>query len=477
MTSPPRSTRHPVRIVHLGVGAFHRAHQAWYTQRANDAHGANDAHRANDGGWGIAAFTGRSAEAARVLAAQDAVYTLIERGPVADAATIVDALSTVADGGDARRWRAAVADPAVAVVTLTVTEAGYRPAEVARDADRAALRAGTGAAVGTAPGRLVDGLRARREAGAGGLAIVSCDNLPGNGAITRTAVLGLAREVDAGLAAWIDAEVSFVSSMVDRITPATTDADRVVAERLTGFADQAPVVTEPFSEWVLSGEFPAGRPGWEVAGAQFVDDVVPYEQRKLWLLNAGHSLLAYRGLLRGHDTVADAMADDAVTVELEQLWAEARTELPFDGATVDLFLAALRERFTNARIEHRLAQIAADGSQKLGPRVLDPLRSRRAAGRPPGEAEVGVLAAWAVHVRAAARAADGPGAGGAPAPVRDILGAALVERFGAAPDDVALAAAALATVAPDLAADAPIVALLQRRIAEARAGLRPPPAR
>ena len=136
MTPPPRSARHPVRIVHLGLGAFHRAHQAWYTQRANER-GGQGGNGGQGDGWGIAAFTGRSPEAARVLATQDAVYTLIERGPASDTATIVDALSTVADGGDTERWRAAVADPAVAVVTLTVTEAGYRPSAEALDADRA----------------------------------------------------------------------------------------------------------------------------------------------------------------------------------------------------------------------------------------------------------------------------------------------------------------------------------------------------
>src|SRR5262249_9780616 len=143
------------------------------------------------------------------------------------------------------------------------------------------------------------------------------------------------------------------------------------------------------------GEFPAGRPEWDAVGAQFVDDIEPYERRKLWLLNAGHSLLAYRGLLRGHATIAETMADSDIAADLEQLWAEARTELPFDDATLDAAIASLRDRFGNARIEHRLAQIASDGSQKLGPRILDPLRSRLAAGRPPGEAEAGALAAWA----------------------------------------------------------------------------------
>lgn len=405
MTVPSRSVRRPVRAAHLGLGAFHRAHQAWFTQLAGD-------------GSGIAAFTGRSAEAARVLAAQDAVYTLLERGPEGDSATLIESLSEVHDGADLDAWRRVLADPEVGVLTLTVTEAGYRPGS-------------------SAPARVLDGLRARRAAGAGGIAVVSCDNLPDNGRVIRDAVLALV-EPGSDLEGWIRTEVSFVSSMVDRITPATTDADRDAVLRLTGWDDAAPVVTESFAEWVLAGAFPAGRPAWEAAGAQFVDDIAPYERRKLWLLNAGHSLLAYHGLVAGHQTVAEAVADPALAAELERLWEEQRTELPFDAATVDEALAALRARFGNARIEHRLAQIGTDGSQKLGPRILDPLRSRLASGRAPGDAQLGVLAAWAGHL-------VGPD-------VRDPGAAALVERLreATAPRERAAAVLeSLAALSPD----------------------------
>ncbi|WP_426624768.1 mannitol dehydrogenase family protein [Leifsonia sp. McL0607] len=403
MTSPPRSVRHPVRVAHLGLGAFHRAHQAWFTQLAGD-------------GSGIAAFTGRSADAARVLAAQDAVYTLLERGAEGDSATLMEALGEVHDGADLDAWRRVLADPDVGVLTLTVTEAGYRPGS-------------------SAPARVLDGLRARHAAAAGGIAVVSCDNLPDNGRVIRDAVLALA-EPGSDLEAWIRSEVSFVSSMVDRITPATTDSDREAVRRLTGWDDAAPVVTEPFAEWVLAGAFPAGRPAWEAAGARFVDDIAPYERRKLWLLNAGHSLLAYHGLAAGHQTVAQATADPALAAELERLWGEQRTELPFDAATADEALAALRARFGNARIEHRLAQIATDGSQKLGPRILDPLRSRLAAGREPGRAQLGVLAAWAGHLL-------GPD-------VRDPGATALVERLRETATPRGRAIAVLEALAPDL---------------------------
>ncbi|TDP99483.1 MULTISPECIES: mannitol dehydrogenase family protein [unclassified Leifsonia] len=423
MTPPPRSARHPVRVAHLGLGAFHRAHQAWYTQAADDAGGS----------WGIAAFTGRSPEAARVLAAQDAVYTLVERGADGDAARSVDALSRVHDGADRDAWRATIADPDVAVLTLTITEAGYRP--------------GSGA-----PARVLDGLAARSAAGAGGIAVVSCDNLARNGEVLRDAVLALAAP-DAELSDWIRAEVSFVSTMVDRITPATTDADRAEVRRLTGWDDAAPVVTEPFTEWVLAGAFPAGRPDWEAGGARFVADIEPFERRKLWLLNAGHSLLAYQGLLRGRATVAEAVGDPALRDELELLWSEQRTELPFDDAVVDEALAALRDRFANGRIEHRLAQIGADGSQKLGPRILDPLRARLTAGRPPGTAQAGVLAAWALHL--VQEAGD----------LRDAGAAALAPRLREAQTDADRAVLVLDALAPDLTERNDLVGLIADRIA------------
>ena len=395
-----RTRRHPVRIVHLGLGAFHRAHQAWYTQRANEL---------SDLGWGIESFTGRTPATAVALTAQDCVYSLIERGPESDTALLVESISAATDGADVDRWRRAFADPSVTIVTLTITEAGYRLGTAGRPdvgdpqvvADIASLRVGGGAV--TAAGRLVDGLRARRTAEVGAIAVVSCDNLPDNGRVIRECILSVAREVDPALAAWIDSTVSFVSTMIDRITPATTPADVAEARDLTGFADAMPVVAEPFSEWVLCGDFPAGRPDWHRVGARFVDDIVPFEQRKLWLLNAGHSLLAYRGLLHGHSTIAEAMLDDDCRTALEELWREARPVLPFDDREIDAAFTALRERFGNARIEHLLLQIGTDGSRKLGPRIIDPIRKRLAVGLPAGDAQAGVLATWAAHLTTAGR--------------------------------------------------------------------------
>jgi fructuronate reductase len=326
---------------------------------------------------------------------------MLVRSPTGDAPTTIDALVAVHDGADEDAWREYFRRPEVGVATLTVTEAGYRRAsaggldlrdpEVVGDLRR--LRAGDGAV--TAPGRLVDGLRARRSAGTGPIAIVSLDNLPDNGRVARQVTLELAAAIDRSLARWIEQHVAFVSTMVDRITPATTEADRAVVRSLTGREDRSPVVTEPFSEWVVEGEFPAGRPRWEAAGARFVDDLEPYERRKLWLLNGGHSLLAYAGLARGFTTVAEAFAEPQCRAELEQLWSEAADvlTLPADEAT-----AALRDRFANARIEHRLAQIAQDGSAKLPVRVLAVAQARAAAGLPVGRAGAGVVAAWIDHL-------------------------------------------------------------------------------
>jgi fructuronate reductase len=384
----------PVRIVHLGLGNFFRAHQAWYTDRAPDAHE-----------WGIAAFTGRSPAVAEALAPQDGLYTLVTRGPDGDTDAFVASLSAVHASDDHQAWLDYLGRPEVGVVTLTVTEAGYQRAgdgalDLARPDvadDVAALRRDLGAPTSTIPARLVGCLAARRSAGAGPIAVVPNDNLPHNGAVARRVVLDLAGAVDAGLARWVEENVSFVSTMVDRITPRATDEDRRAVLDRTGLDDRSPVVTEPFTEWVLAGDFPAGRPAWDASGAQLVGDVTPFEDRKLWLLNGAHSLLAYAGSIRGHETVAEAVADAEVRSWVEQWWDEAAGHLR-DAGDVAAYRSALLERFANPRIRHLLAQIAADGSQKLPVRVAPTLRAERGAGRMPRGA-VRVLAAWLLHLQ------------------------------------------------------------------------------
>jgi fructuronate reductase len=442
--TPERTVRPPVRIVHLGLGGFFRAHQAWYTGAAADA-----------ADWGIAAFTGRSRGLAEQLNRQDGLYTLVIRGPEGDEMPVQQAVTEAHPGTDLDTWSGLLARPEVGVVTLTVTEAAYaRRPEGGPDLDRDDVRADleavrSGGQVHTVPARIVVGLAARRAADAGPLALVSCDNLPGNGAVTTDVITGVAEAADPALADWIGEHVSFPSTMVDRITPSTTPDDvRRVAEQ-SGWQDEVPVVTEPFTEWVLSGAFPGGRPAWETAGGAFVDDVHPYETRKLLLLNGGHSLLAYAGSERGHETIAEAMDDAECRDWLDQWWDEATRHVPLPASDVNAYRAALAERFANPRIRHTLAQIAADGSQKLPIRVLPVLRDERAAGRLPVGA-VRILAAWIDHLR------------GFGAPVKDAGAVPYRERAGSVRDVIAL-------LAPDLADDSDLVAAVNEL-------LRPPEA-
>ena len=385
----------PVRLVHLGLGNFFRAHAAWYTEHAPDAEA-----------WGIAAFTGRSAKLSDELSAQECLYTLVTRAPDGDRFEVISSVSRAHAAADHAAWLDYFASPGLAAVTITVTEAGYlRGADGALDvrrpevqADVDALRRDPTALVHSAPARLLAGIAARRRADAGPIALVPCDNVPGNGAIVARVVGDLAELVDPGLAAWLSEAVSIVTTMVDRITPRTAPEDLVAVLEATGMDDRSPVVTEPFHEWVLSGDFPAGRPRWEEAGAAFTGDVEPFEHRKLWLLNGAHSLLAYAGSIRGYTTVAEAVADDTCRAWVEQWWGEAAAHLaqPADG--VAAYRAALLERFANARMHDRLDRIAADGSQKLPIRIVPVLRAERKAGRLP-EGATRVLAAWVCHLR------------------------------------------------------------------------------
>lgn len=391
----------PVRIVHLGLGAFHRSHQAWYTQQAGDA-----------GEWGIAAFTGRRPDAAAALAEQDGLYTLVERAETGDSFTVVGSIVEAVDGADVKRLAELVAAPRTAVVMLTITEAAYGlgtdgkldTAAPAVAADLALLGSGSGAPA-TPLGRLVLALAARRDAGAGPIAVVCCDNLSNNGDVAREAVAGFAVALDAGLAAWVDASVSFVSTSVDRITPRTTDKDIVEVHEACGYRDNSPVVAEPFSSWVLSGDFPAGRPRWEDAGALFVADIEPYENRKLWLLNGAHSLLAYAGQLRGHSTVAEALSDPVCRRAVEAFWDEAEANLSGGELQIPAYRAALLARFGNAKIAHNLSQIAMDGSTKLRMRAVPVLQAERAAGRS-GGAAASMIAAWMDYTAASAAFED-----------------------------------------------------------------------
>lgn len=365
----PARTR-PLRAVHIGVGNFSRAHQAWYTQHADES-----------GQWGVVAFTGRSSRIADQLGPQDGLYTLIERGEVSDRLEVIDVINAVRPASDLAALATVMAEPQTAVVTLTVTEAGYTDAT---ELD----------GLPSVPARIVSGLAARRQRRAGPLAIVSCDNVNGGGAVLRELTLAAAERSEGDqLREWIGTEVAFVETSVDRITPHTTDADRELVRRELGRVDSAPVVCEVFSDWVLSGEFPAGRPAWEHAGARFVSDIEPWERRKLWLLNGGHSLLAYVGLLRGRETVAEAVALREVADALERFWDLAQRHLPVWGLALPDYRRELTRRFANPRIAYPLGQIAADGLGKLRNRVVPVIEAASAAGES-AEPALLVLAAW-----------------------------------------------------------------------------------
>lgn len=395
----------PVRLVHLGLGNFFRAHQAWYTAHAPDADE-----------WGIAGFSGRTnSRLVGDLDEQQGLYTLITRAGDRDHLELVGSLARAHPGGDHEAWLGYLAAPRVAAVTITVTEAGYvrsgggglDAGNPALQADVKSLRCDWRSPVRTAPARLLAGVAARLRADAGPVALVPCDNLAGNGSMLEGVLRDLAELVDPGLTDALGESATVVTTMVDRITPRATPEDADAVLEATGLEDRCPVVTEPFHEWVLSGRFPGGRPRWEEAGATFSDDMTPYEQRKLWLLNGAHSLLAYAGSIRRHTTVADAVGDQTCRGWLEQWWSEAARHLDQPEDELAVYRSALLRRFANPRIHHRLDQIAADGSQKLPIRILPVLRAERAAGRAaPGATRV--LAGWVCHLRGAGAAVTDP---------------------------------------------------------------------
>jgi fructuronate reductase len=380
-----------IGIVHLGIGAFHRAHQAVFTEEAVAARG---------GPWGICGVTLRSRAVVDQLAPQDGLYTVLTRTGAATTARVAAVVREVLfAGAQPADVVARIGDPTVRVVTTTVTEKGYRhdPGTGRLHREDEGIRAdAAGGDPRTVLGLLVRGLQARRRADAGPLAVVCCDNLAHNGAT----LAGLVREfVDLlpsdGMAAWLDEQVSFPNTMVDRIVPATTAADRDEAAALLGLVDHGVVATEPFRQWVIEDDFRSARPEWEAAGALLTTDVAPYEVMKLRLLNAPHSALAYLGALAGCETIADAMAEPALAELVDRLMRDDAqpTLVPPDGFDVEAYRRQLLQRFGNPVLRHRAEQVGLDGSQKLPQRLLPTIRERRAVGAEPHWA-VFTLAAW-----------------------------------------------------------------------------------
>lgn len=359
---------HGAGIVHLGVGAFHRAHQAVMT---------DDALARQGGDWRIIGVSLRSTAIAKELNPQNGLYTLIERDENGTKARIVGAVQKVIAANPAATLDA-LCDPSIRVVTLTVTEKGYGIDRQVRGPDAAHPAVKADLAQPDAPagvlGLLTAAIKQRRQAGHVPFTVLSCDNLPENGALLRDGVIGFAKlSGDAELSDWIAQNIAFPSSMVDRITPASTDETRAEAQRQTGCEDQATVETEPFIQWVIEDHFPTGRPQWEEGGALFVSDVAPYEKMKLTMLNGSHSMLAYTGFLAGRRYVRDVMVDPALA-QLVKRHLKAAGDLlqPLPGIDVADYAAALAQRFRNPAIAHETYQIAMDGSQKLPQRIFQP---------------------------------------------------------------------------------------------------------
>jgi fructuronate reductase len=369
-------TSRPERIVHIGLGAFFRAHQAWYTEHASDAED-----------WGIVAYTGRSPKMAEELSSQNCEYTLITRGPSGDSFERIASIVRAEAGTNLANLIATVSRPETAIVTLTITEAGYRVDPTLELTE-------------TALGRLCLALEARRKVNGQPLTLISCDNMPNNAAELRSALAELAKQLAPGLqpafANYLD-QLSFVATSVDRITPATT-ADELELVAAAGITDASPVVTESFSDWVLEGEFVLGSPDWQSAGARVVADLEPFENRKLWLLNGAHTIAATLGQVLGHQTVDSAIADDRVLTAVESWWQDATEQLISSAPEVDLDLEnyqqALLERFRNPRIQHQLAQIAKDSLTKLSVRVAPVAVAQLRAGRQP----LGAATAFAAYL-------------------------------------------------------------------------------
>jgi fructuronate reductase len=402
---PPVYDRSAIEIgvVHFGPGAFHRAHQAFYF----------DALLKTDPRWAISEVALRTPGVRDALQPQDGLYGLAMLDEVSRWRVIGAIGELLVASETPERVLDRLAAPATHMVTLTVTEKGYAlTGEGELDFDHPDVRhdlAAEGPPL-SAVGWLVAGLARRRAASLAPFTVISCDNLSDNGRKLRAAVIGLARRRDPALAAWIEAEARFPRTMVDSITPATDAALRERAIEALGLEDAWPIQREAFAQWVIEDDFgPGPQPDWAGVGVMLTDDVGGWDRAKLRLLNGAHSTLAYLGLLRGHETVAEAMADTELSRFVRKLMSEdIRPSLDAPrGLDLDAYIEAVLKRFRNPAIRHRLSQIAWDGSQKLPVRLLGTVRDALAAGRPVDRLAL-PLAAWMRFIRARALSGDAP---------------------------------------------------------------------
>lgn len=373
-------------IVHIGIGAFHRAHQAVYT---------DDTMRAGERDWGIVGVSLRSPGVAAQLNPQDGLYTVSTRSAAGTGLRLIGAVQKVLVAVDEPQAVIdAIAASTTHIVSFTVTEKGYlRRSDGTLDLDAAKGPSSLYRFIGA-------GLSARKAKGLPGLTLLSCDNLANNGAVLKALMRQYLAVEYPVLVDWFDRECRCPATMIDRIVPATTDADRAAIEAELGVRDEGAVVTEGFSQWVIEDDFAGPRPRWEQIGAQLVADVAPYETAKLRMLNGAHSALAYIGLGAGHDYVHQAIADPEIRPVIEWLMRDeaAPTIDAAPGQDLSAYADALLDRFANPALHHRLIQIAMDGSQKIPQRWLETLAWHQARGARCSSLEA-AIAAWIVFLR------------------------------------------------------------------------------
>ncbi|WP_296679411.1 mannitol dehydrogenase family protein [Novosphingobium sp.] len=371
-------------IVHFGIGAFHRAHQAAYTDAAMNA---------GDRNWGIIGVSMRSGDVAARINPQAGLYTVTEQSAAGARTRLIGAVQRILVAPhDVPAIAAAIGSPAVHIVSFTITEKGY-----------------TQTADGTFPAFcavLADGLERRQAAGLGGVTLICCDNLTAGGALLERLMEQYLARCRPALAAWFTEHCACPSAMVDRIVPAPTLSDQLIAP---GLEDHGAVVTEPFGQWVIEDCFAGNRPRWEAGGAQLVADVRPYETAKLRMLNGAHSALSYLGLKYGHMFVHQAIGDPAIRLLIDTLMRQeaAPTIDAAAGQNLDAYADALLARFANPALNHRLVQIAMDGSHKVPQRWLETLAIRQQRGLE-SPALLTAIAAWIDHLRTGGAALNDP---------------------------------------------------------------------
>ncbi len=404
----PTSVRRPrydrsalkVGMAHLGVGAFHRCHQAEFT---------DDALEARFDRWGVVGINVRPPRLADTLGRQDGLYTrLLRDGDNVDARVIGCLVATVDSEEGAERALVALTSPDIDVVTLTVTEKGYchHPATGEIDFTHPDIVHDLAhpEAPRSVPGLIAHAVERRMLSHGQPISFVSCDNIPSNGVILEAVVRALAGKRGADLVDWIDDNVAFPSTMVDRIVPATAPADIDAVEKLYGYRDSAVVVGEPFRQWVIENRFAGRTPPWDLAGATFVDDVTPFELIKMRVLNAAQTSFACLGLLAGHEHTCDDMTDPVLVGFVRRmLVGESLPTLPpVPGISPAAYLEQSFARLRNTAIRHRNHQIATDGSRKIVQRILNPIRERLARGESVERLAV-VVAAWMVYLVSASK--------------------------------------------------------------------------